>query len=387
MNRIFGFTLAILTASAIACSRPAAGPRRFVENGVEVVDNGAGIYRVAGQPSALALREEFAIDLADPKLAESGLKNVYSLKVDSHGHVFVNNGGFRPGHGLFEFDERGRFVRPLVRIGQGPGEYQDAALLGTVEDDELPVLETSRGRISVLGPDGRLIRTVEWKPPADMAQPRRQVLLSGGSFIAMYVPIDPAERTFRGFETAIFDSRFKVAVSLGRFGWNLSSSEFPAGYPVFTATRTAVFSGSWGSNEIAVHDPAGRPVRVIRSRFPPVAISPEFVARMRERYPVNHPGRAMVWPRVFPPYQALVADDEGRVYAVGFERDDRGMTRCDVFAPDGTRFLRTGLGYQDFERQAMGVGVDPVIRKRRLYCVREKDDGFLEVVVFRMTWS
>jgi len=60
----------------------------------------------------------------------------------------------------------------------------------------------------------------------------------------------------------------------------------------------------------------------------------------------------------------------------------------DIFSPEGVRLFRVGLGYQDVFRDTFNsFFCDAVLKNGRAYCVREKDDGDKEVVVYRMIWK
>jgi len=60
---------------------------------------------------------------------------------------------------------------------------------------------------------------------------------------------------------------------------------------------------------------------------------------------------------------------------------------CDVFSPEAVRIFRTALGCQDLLLLLSAQpAFDVVIKKDRCYCLREKADGFKEVVVYSMRW-
>ena len=91
----------------------------------------------------------------------------------------------------------------------------------------------------------------------------------------------------------------------------------------------------------------------------------------------------------YPRFQALFADDSGRLFVAGTEKDpESGANICDVFSPEGVRLFRTALGYHNLLLSAFlnEPAFDVVIKQERCYCLREKADGFKEVVVYSMIW-
>ncbi len=374
---------------------PQAGPRRITENGVEVVLNGAKPYAVAGQPRALTLREEFRIDLEDPVLADAGLTDAVSIDVDSQGRIYLFRGGGNPGRVIFRFDERGWFQKSFGTIGQGPGELNNPYLQRITARDEIPVFSQNASGFVFLNPDGRPFRSSPYPTEGHFIW-NRFVLLPNGNILAQSFSADGQGRLSK-IALALFDERWKKIRDLHEFGMpgRLEETKNPFGLlPLIAVTRRAFFVNSAPSaSDIAAYDLDGKLTRVISAPVAVLRIPSDYKKGLLDRMPKGEryePIRAIVRNvEMWPPFQAFFADDQDRLFVEGFEKDpSSGDDSCDVFSPDGVRILRTSLGRHELLRQIFEKPpFDIVIKKGRCYCLREKEDGFKEVVVYSMRWN
>jgi hypothetical protein len=124
----------------------------------------------ASQPSATTVRGDTVIVTGRPMCEEcridlellAQIRSESEMAVLSHtgyiirtgsGHFFVS--GLYGHMGFAEFDPTGRFIRLHGNRGDGPGEYQRAALrLTPIANDSLLVFDSGLQRFSVLAPDG-----------------------------------------------------------------------------------------------------------------------------------------------------------------------------------------------------------------------------------------
>ena len=157
--------IALMLALTIHCgSHRRDEPERTVENGVEVVTNGERPYPVNGKQSALTIKEEFRIDLEDPKYAEMGLSDVAKADLDSKGRVILFRQFAGEGPLVFIFDERGSFLRSFGRRGQGPGEITDPFPIGITGRDEIAIRDSS-SKILFFDSNGAFLRTIPISSP------------------------------------------------------------------------------------------------------------------------------------------------------------------------------------------------------------------------------
>ena len=84
-------------------------------------------------------------------------------------------------------------------------------------------------------------------------------------------------------------------------------------------------------------------------------------------------------------------DEESRLYVMTYERG-KGPNDFifDIFNPDGLFIGRIELG--NYGNLATSPIINPlplnvVAKNDRIYCLREKESGFKELVVYRMKWE
>jgi hypothetical protein len=119
-----------------------------------------------------------------------------------------------------------------------------------------------------------------------------------------------------------------------------------------------------------------------------VKVSAAARAELLARAPQSHPVRRLRIPDLFPPFLSIFSDDLAHLYIARFETEkDPGTNVCDIISRDGVLILRTGLGYNDMSRYLLEPrSYDVVIKNDRCYCVRDKESGFKEIIVFSMSW-
>jgi hypothetical protein len=386
----------LLAALAACCAPQDKGPQRIRENGVEVVVNGAAPYAVAGQPHSLSLHEEYRIDLEDAALADAGLADASTIDVDSKGRIYL----FRPvgpgakGQVIYQFDDQGKLLKSFGTIGQGPGELMYPIFLRMTAADEIPAISGDTRSLVFLDSHGRLLRS-QLLPAGYHFILNRFVLLPNGHLLGQILPRAEQNR-FSKLTLTIFDAHLKKIRDVldFRLSEDKAKKNLLSGMPLIAVTGNGFFvnSGPSGS-DIAAYDLDGQLIRLIRAPFPAVRIPPDYKNALLDRIP-NTRGyesiRAFIREiEICPRFQALFADDKDRLFVAGAEKDPAsGANICDVFSPDGVRIFRTALGYQNLLLSVFlnGPAFDIVIKKDRCYCLREKADGFKEVVVYSMRW-
>lgn|GEM_PF-175205 len=383
--------LLLITATiAQGCRGRDQGPSRTISGGVEIVENGAGIYPVKGEPKALTLREEFRIDLEDDSVAATGLTDIDTLDVDARGRIYLFR-AYGPGtterNIVFRFDERGRFMRSFGRVGQGPSEIENPRFMRMTAKDEIPIACMGY-RVVFFDTEGRVVRTTAL-PTGFLPLPRGFLPLANGDYIISYLRVDPETHGSSGYGVGLFGPDFAKRLDLRTYPVpNNDSLRTPFfDFPVVGASETAIFLTSVApTREIEVYDLGGRLVRKILADYPAVRIPAGFREEYLGPLPRDNPlWKNLVFPNTFPPFKALFTDDHGRLYAVGYGKDPgTGANVCDIFSPDGVRILRAALGYQALQGLRP---LDAVVKNDRLYCVREKPSGYAEVLVYSLHWT
>jgi hypothetical protein len=374
-----------------ACAKENPGPERRIENGVEVVINGDQPYPIQGKPVELSFREEFRIDLEDPKFAEMGLSDVSKADMDSRGRVVLFRQFAGEGPLVFIFDRGGVFERSFGRRGQGPGEIVYPSPVGVTGSDEIAIWDSS-SRILFFDSGGTLLRTSAISSQVPIVGRLGMNLLANGNYLLQYRRLGEGGET-QEIVIGIFDAQFSKIKDIAAFGLTGSIEKLSNPFVqarIFCQSREAIFMGIVGSEgDISVFDLNGTLKRIIRKRYPRIAIPASFRDDLLKRMPANHPLRAnLKLPANFPAFQFLFSDDQGRLYVATCEKDAAyGQNICEIFAPDGTYIQRAPLGYFDILKWMFeGQPGDMVIRNGRVLCVREKENGYCEVIVSSMIW-
>jgi hypothetical protein len=382
--------IVLAAAMALACGKAERGARRTIQDGVETVENGAGIYAVKGEPRALTLREEFRIDLEDDSVAATGLTDIENVDVDSQGRIFIYRRYATSGNTVFEFDDRGRFERSFCAIGQGPGEVESPRFMRLNAKEEIPVVSMDSRKVLFFDTEGTLLREAAL-PSLLSPLPHGFVPLGSGDYVISYMRVKPETLEFTSYGVDLFSPDFNKRLELKSYPAPAEVEELKTvfvDFPLVAASRTALYLTSMASaREIEVYDLSGRLVRKILADYPAVEVPPGFREEILHELPREHPyWKNLVFPKTFPPFMSIFADDHGRLYAVGYGQDQAtGAGVCDVFSPDGVRILRTAIGYQ---RHQLGPPLrDIVIKNGRAYCIHEKPSGFPEVIVYSLEWT
>jgi hypothetical protein len=155
-------------------------------------------------------------------------------------------------------------------------------------------------------------------------------------------------------------------------------------------TRERIYLGYPGEiYEILVHDLEGNLLRKIRKDYRPVPLTEAFRKAVLARAPKGNPlVERLEFPDKKPALQFLFADENERLFVMTSEIDEAtGQDICDIFNRDGVFIGRAAIGYFDYlkalyEQTSLGV----VAKNGRMYVLREKENGFKELVVSRAVW-
>ena len=137
-------------------------------------------------------------------------------------------------------------------------------------------------------------------------------------------------------------------------------------------------------------------LRKIRKEYIPVDISDDYKRIIKKRMESMPAGQAlakkMYFPPHWPPSRYFFTDDYGRLFVMTYEKDDNEREYMyDIFNAEGVFIGRMSLGniqnrYVEDER----YHDDPkkvLIKGDYLYCIQEKESGFIELVIYKMIWE
>jgi len=291
--------------------------------------------------------------------------------------------GVAGSHDVRVFSPQGALLARFGTEGDGPGEFRDVTLLGRYGADTLVVFDASASRITLLTPDGGVLGSVPvaWN---GKGYPIGRDLLDDGSIL---VGGGMSFSSSEGFPTGVIRP-------LSTFGWvdrqganmhalgdfaaagmfaRASSQGFMARglpfTPVTTATagRNGVWLGTGEHWEVRLYDLDGALVRLVRADAEPRPVTPELrgayeeeevadASTGNEARQIRELLAEMPFPAYMPPYQLLVTDALGYLWAEAYLAPGETRPRWLVFDPWGhavarlatpprTRLLEIGADY------------------------------------------
>jgi len=362
---------------------PCCGPQyekvdKIMEDGVEVVLNHIEPYKIRGESGNLLLEREFSIDTENEDMLKIGLTDIETFDVDQDGNIFVIRWRSTENY-LFKFDSKGNFIKSFMRFGQGPGEIEWGGTVLLNPQGEVMAKDPSKRKFLVYDRDGNFLRETHMEKIYSL------IPLENGKYFISWQDEAPE---FLKNHLAICSSEFEDIKEL-------DTLQFP--HPVNRRSvvnrdrmidgisKDRIYIGNpERSYEIRVYDLDGNLLQKIRKEYEPVEVSEEFKKAYFERFPKNFPARDYYYfTKNWPPYRYLFTDDGGRLFIMTYEEGvNPGEYMYDIFNSDGAFIGRTSLGN-------VGRSFPFTVRAKndRLYCVKEKESGYKELVVYKIRWE
>jgi hypothetical protein len=126
-------------------------------------------------------------------------------------------------------------------------------------------------------------------------------------------------------------------------------------------------------------------LKKIRKDYKRVEVDEGFKDRVRERFSrAPEILQKLYFSKTFPPFQSGFADENGYLFVMTYEKGrDEAEFIYDVFDPDGVFVARTAL--PNYGRYGVAeTALFAMARRGRVYCFREKESGFKEIVVYKL---
>jgi 6-bladed beta-propeller protein len=375
-----------LCAGLCSCGPGVNDVDRIFQDGVETILNHLDPYQPRDTKTRLILEKKFVVDSEMDEIAGLGLVDIGAVAVDDDGHIFMLNSRGESGF-VFKFDEKGRFVVSFGNKGQGPGEIQ-AALPGFLLLIENEIIVADVSKMLVFNREGGFLREMSKVRPSMLSI----IPLSNGCFLVKERVRDEADPAVQHVALRLYDPAFRIKTELSRVtrpnpskgkGW---SAILP--YINYYLYKDRIFEGtSEGGYEIRVYDLDGRLLRRIRKDFIPVSVTGDDKGRLMQRFSSLSDTYRIFAPDSFPAYQrGFFADSKGRLFVMTHEKG--GGPRefiYDIFNPEGAFIGRISLDNMSFAR-SLDLPLPVLEKNGNLYCVREKESGFKELIVYGMTW-
>jgi hypothetical protein len=387
-------SLICLLCLLICCGPKQDEVERVSEDGVEVVINHLEPYEIKGEPSNLILEEIFAIDTEKDEIAEMGLIDIETFDVDSKGNIYLmlrqTSENF-----IHKFDDKGSFITSFCRKGQGPGEADWGGSILIDEYDRVIAKDMTKRKFFIFNPDGTLVEEIKMEKNYSLVE-----YLGEDKFLIFSQEVEGEDRMFQN-RIGIADGTFEEIKMFYQFEFQHSQlaeryTPVSRGFVLGTSENSIFIGKSRDKYEIHVYDAEGNLERKIWKEYIPVDISDDYKRIIKKRLESIPAAQAlakkMYFPPHWPPFRYLFTDDKGRLFVMTYEKGDNEREYMyDIFNADGAFIGRMSLGniqviyienerYHDEPKKVL-------VKGDLLYCIQEKDSGFIELVVYKMMWE
>ncbi|MEA2006143.1 MAG: 6-bladed beta-propeller [Acidobacteriota bacterium] len=373
-QKTFFLCFSILTLS---CVKEPSKIDKKIENGVEVIINHIEPYKIKGEPYTFSLEEELAISQEREDLVKKGMMSMGEFDVDSKGNIYVvgwkNDDNF-----IFKLDREGNFVISFARRGQGPGELEMPTWPGILGDK---IFISDRGKkIVIYDKNGKLLEEKYFK-----SKVTKGVILENRKYLFYGGMSGYKTNNYALYDLSLFDSEFKKIKDLDVYKLHYRNERFPPFF-MWRATNGYIYIiNEERGYEFLVYDLEGKLVRKIQKEYHPVPASKEIKKLLMGPYYIETGKRSEYVPNPLPPINFFLSDDEGRLFVMTYEKGENpGEYMYDIFNPEGVFIGRKSLNLP-WVGQFFGVKYQ-TIKNNRLYCYRENDRGFKEMVVYKIKW-
>lgn len=373
----WGMLSAMMMAGFILGQRGPAGwkGRIVVENGIKTVKN--PVQPLYGD-IAFELEEDLAIG-GDPEKEDSYFpKGTSGLAVDEEANIFVSDWSNAR---VQMFDKNGQFLRTIGRKGQGPGEFRSPGRLQLDASGRLCVFDYPA--IQIFDKAGRFVEKIASRAVNDPL-----LFSSGAVYWREYTGRKPG-----AFMESILkkEPNETAARAIARFRGEFRENQTYFVHHVYTsiASLTPIDDSSFAYGFSAdfryfVADASGQTLLIVEKEEAPAKITAAERDWIRKqdsflsygRGPVADPRKEMIFPDHRPYFQKLLADDQGRIYALKSKPvlEPDAPVRADVFSRDGIALFRLTIPVQPY-----------LIKAGYLYEVRQdKQDGEYRIVRHRI---
>ncbi len=367
------------------CSPSSDGAKKKIVDGVEVIANAMSPNTVRGKRSRLVLHKEYVLDTERPDILEAGFGSASEIEVDPEGNIYIT--GFRNRDNfIYKFDRQGRFVASFGRAGQGPGELQWPMRLRITANRELAVSDAQIRKLVYYALDGTFQRELSFaKTDGMIAQP----LDNGNFLIEGIVSFDrTVDYSISGISLYGPDLNKIRDLETYKYYWN-DISKLSAFFQWRISGDMIYVINEERGYEINGYSLDGRLVRRIRKEYEAVPPSEEISRSiLGPAYAKTGSKNKGYFPAAMPPLNRFYTDDEGRIFAMTYEKGEHPSEFLyDIFDPRGSFIDRIALPE---------TGLGPIttgpqwaaIRNPYLYWLNRKEDsGYVEIIVYRMTWT
>jgi hypothetical protein len=325
-----------------------------------------------GEAKLFSLKKILTIDTENNKIAEMGLTDIRHFDIDSEGKIFIANLKAKENY-IFMLNKDGRLISVFGSKGQGPGELQSPMELVISKQDE--VFITDRGKVFVFSNTGQFIK--EFRIDNEY---QKIIPLDRDRYLAIAVKLN--EDLSQSFQVILCSSGFKELKTLDSS--KIESFKKAAKVNIipnlvyWEKSNNHMYTGNTDEYEIRVFDFDGKLLRSIKKEYEAVSLSDkdkeEYEKRL-QRYPPDIRESFFI-PDVFPPFRDIVALGDEWLFIQTYDEPNEGSSMYDIFDTNGEFIGRTEL-----------EGYRVKFKGNCVYCLKQKESGYKELVVYQMIWD
>ncbi len=351
------------------------------EDGIEVVLNHLQPYIIKGETSTPVLDKVFSIDSESEVLLKAGLTDIETFDVDEQGNIFTIQWQTKENF-VFKFDPQGHFIKSFLRFGQGPGELEYGGTVLINPRAELMAKDPSKPKFLIYDRDGHFLKEMRLERNFSPIP-----LINGGYFVFWGEDTPEFRKQFVG----VCNSEFLNVKILDQFQYpNALNVRCPVNRDLLTykAGSDKIYIGNTAKGyEIGVYSLDGNLLKKIRKEDKPVAVTEDIKKDYFGPWPKDDPLRNnFYFTEHWPAYRGLFGDDEGRLFVLTYEAGGNpGEFMYDIFNPEGAFIGRMSL--VNMKKLATPRSFAVKVKKNRLYGLGEKENGYKELVVYKLSWK
>jgi hypothetical protein len=360
------------------CSPKQDKVEKKTENGVDVIINHLEPYHVGGAVN-LALEELFRIDTENDEIGKLGLIDIRGFDVNSGGEIFVLKTEKGKGDFVYKFDRNGRFVNSFLPKGQGPGELELPNHIALDTEDHVLIYDGGRRMVVKYDQNGDFIKSYPLT--------REEFIITSGPREKLIV----LENSFDGvnskqlFFLKVANLDLEGRKFIDQYSIEMRRDKIRATEPLFcwSASRNNIYVANEDKgNEIWVYDFEGKLIRKIRKDYRKIPFSESDKKKILKPFP-EALRKIAYFPEFHPPFQSLVAGEDGTLLVQTFEPgQSQGEFMFDIFNEEGVFVGRKSLNVYVWENHLWAC-----MKGQKFYCLREKDSGYKELIVYNMNWE
>lgn len=321
------------------------------------------------EENVLVLEEELSIGeaLGSEEYMFSG---VQSVTIDGEGRIYVLD---YIEYNVKIYDKNGKYINKFGKQGQGPGEFFLPRVVIISNQDEIIVQNyTSFDFFSFDGQYKRSISSAEYRLTSSD-------LDSDGNIISTEIVRDDENPRY---ELKKFDPEMNYLHSFGSSP--LPNSRRDGFNPLFPIFRWDLINGNqivfgyMEDYELKIFDSEGKLIRKILKDYDRIKVTQKDVDERLEGEELPPQLKAsMTIPEYHCPFRWIIADDEGRIFVLTYERVEDGEGYYyDVFDVDGKFMVKVPIRTRPY-----------LIRNSKLYTVEEDEEGYESVKRYKVTWN